>query len=63
MCNDVQVRFVTELAWQHHFVTNVRFSNFALNALLTYIQMFIRPKTREEIENFTPDFTVRLVTV
>ncbi|GLD95547.1 hypothetical protein PINS_up020709 [Pythium insidiosum] len=37
-----KVRFITELAWQHHFVTN----------------MFIRPKTKEEIEGFEPDFTI-----
>lgn len=37
-----KVRFVHELAWQQHFVTN----------------MFIRPETREEIENFQPDFTI-----
>ncbi|DBA01860.1 TPA: hypothetical protein N0F65_006008 [Lagenidium giganteum] len=37
-----KVRIITELAWQHHFVTN----------------MFIRPETREEIENFKPDFTI-----
>lgn len=37
-----KVRFVHEMAWQQHFVTN----------------MFIRPETEEEIENFTPDFTV-----
>mmetsp|Transcript_11936 Transcript_11936/g.18045 ORF Transcript_11936/g.18045 Transcript_11936/m.18045 type:complete len:554 (+) Transcript_11936:78-1739(+) len=37
-----KVRFVTEIAWQHHFVTN----------------MFIRPKTAEEIEGFEPDFTI-----
>jgi len=30
------------MAWQQHFVTN----------------MFIRPETKEEIENFDPDFTV-----
>lgn len=36
------VRFVTELAWQHHFVTN----------------MFIRPKTTEELKGFQPDFTI-----
>ena len=35
------VRFVMEVAWQAHFVTN----------------MFIRP-TKEELENFTPDFVV-----
>jgi phosphoenolpyruvate carboxykinase (ATP) len=37
-----KVRFITELAWQHHFVTN----------------MFIRPISREEIEHFEPDFTI-----
>jgi len=37
-----KVRFITEIAWQHHFVTN----------------MFIRPETREEIQNFQPDFTI-----
>ncbi|CAK4083747.1 unnamed protein product [Aphanomyces euteiches] len=37
-----RVRIVTELAWQHHFVTN----------------MFIRAKTKEEVENFQPDFTI-----
>jgi ATP-dependent phosphoenolpyruvate carboxykinase len=37
-----KVRFITELAWQHHFVTN----------------MFLRPETREELENFEPDFTI-----
>ncbi|GAX17515.1 phosphoenolpyruvate carboxykinase [Fistulifera solaris] len=37
-----KIRFVHEMAWQQHFVTN----------------MFIRPETREEIENFEPDFTV-----
>lgn len=37
-----KVRFITEIAWQHHFVTN----------------MFIRPKSAEEIENFQPDFTI-----
>jgi phosphoenolpyruvate carboxykinase (ATP) len=37
-----KVRFVHEMAWQQHFVTN----------------MFIRPQTQEEIENFEPDFTV-----
>lgn len=37
-----KVRIVTELAWQHHFVKN----------------MFIRPTTKEEVENFEPDFTV-----
>ena len=36
-----KVRFVTEVAWQAHFVKN----------------MFIRPKD-EELEEFTPDFTV-----
>ncbi|KAI9917885.1 hypothetical protein PsorP6_012531 [Peronosclerospora sorghi] len=37
-----KVRFITELAWQHHFVTN----------------MFLRPETKEEIANFKPDFTI-----
>lgn len=37
-----KVRFVHEMAWQQHFVTN----------------MFIRPETKEDIENFEPDFTV-----
>jgi len=37
-----KVRFIHEMAWQQHFVTN----------------MFIRPETKEDIENFTPDFTV-----
>ena len=37
-----KVRFIHELAWQQHFVTN----------------MFIRPETREEIEGFEPDFTI-----
>ena len=37
-----KVRFITEWAWQHHFVKN----------------MFIVPKTEEEIKNFVPDFTV-----
>jgi hypothetical protein len=35
------IRFVTEVAWQAHFVKN----------------MFIRP-TKEELENFEPDFVV-----
>jgi phosphoenolpyruvate carboxykinase (ATP) len=37
-----KVRFVHEMAWQQHFVTN----------------MFIRPETAEELENFEPDFTI-----
>jgi ATP-dependent phosphoenolpyruvate carboxykinase len=37
-----KVRIITELAWQHHFVTN----------------MFIRPETKKEVENFKPDFTI-----
>jgi phosphoenolpyruvate carboxykinase (ATP) len=37
-----QVRFITEIAWLHHFVTN----------------MFLRPKDAAEIENFEPDFTI-----
>ena len=35
-------RFITEDAWQHHFVTN----------------MFIRPETHAELEGFEPDFTI-----
>jgi len=35
------VRFITEVAWQAHFIQN----------------MFIMP-TEEELENFTPDFTI-----
>ena len=37
-----KVRFVHEMAWQQHFVTN----------------MFIRPETESELENFEPDFTI-----
>ena len=37
-----KVRFVHELAWQQHFVSN----------------MFIRPETKEELEGFEPDFTI-----
>merc|ERR1711871_204578 len=37
-----KVRFVHELAWQQHFVSN----------------MFIRPQTREELVGFKPDFTI-----
>lgn len=37
-----KVRFITELAWQHHFVRN----------------MFIRPETKEELVGFKPDFTI-----
>lgn len=37
-----KVRFVTEIAWQHHFVSN----------------MFIRPESEDEIKNFVPDFTI-----
>ena len=36
------VRFIHELAWQQHFVSN----------------MFIKPETDEELTNFTPDFTI-----
>ena len=36
------VRFIHELAWQQHFVSN----------------MFIKPETDEELINFTPDFTI-----
>ena len=37
-----KVRIITELAWQHHFVTN----------------MFIRAATEEEVEDWEPDFTI-----
>lgn len=37
-----KVRFVTQQAWQQHFVTN----------------MFIRPGSLKEIEGFAPDFTI-----
>lgn len=37
-----KVRFVHEMAWQQHFVSN----------------MFIRPETQEELDGFEPDFTV-----
>lgn len=37
-----KVRFVHEMAWQQHFVTN----------------MFIRPDNSKQIEKFEPDFTV-----
>lgn len=37
-----KIRFVHEMAWQQHFVSN----------------MFIRPETDAELENFDPDFTV-----
>jgi len=36
------VRFVTEMAWQNHFVRN----------------MFLRPKNEDEIADFAPDFTI-----
>ena len=36
------VRFIHEMAWQQHFVSN----------------MFIRPKNKEELNNFEPDFTI-----
>ncbi len=36
------VRFITEVAWQAHFIQN----------------MFIVPQTQEEIDNFVPEFTV-----
>ena len=36
------VRFITEVAWQAHFIQN----------------MFILPKTKEELDNFKPDFTI-----
>ena len=37
-----KVRFVHELAWQHHFVSN----------------MFINIKYEDELQNFEPDFTI-----
>jgi len=37
-----KIRFVHEMAWQQHFVTN----------------MFIRPASEEELKDFEPDFTV-----
>lgn len=37
-----KVRFVHEMAWQQHFVSN----------------MFIRPETEGELEDFAPDFTI-----
>lgn len=36
------VRFITEVAWQAHFIQN----------------MFIVPQTQEELDNFKPDFTI-----
>jgi phosphoenolpyruvate carboxykinase (ATP) len=36
------VRFITEVAWQAHFIQN----------------MFIMPQTQEELDNFNPDFTI-----
>jgi len=36
------VRIITELAWQHHFVSN----------------MFIRPSARTELSHFSPEFTI-----
>ena len=36
------VRFITEVAWQAHFIQN----------------MFILPQTQEEIDSFKPDFTI-----
>lgn len=38
----LKVRFVHEMAWQQHFVTN----------------MFIRPEEEAELDGFEPDFTV-----
>jgi len=38
----IKVRYLHELAWQQHFVTN----------------MFIRPETKAELENWDADFTV-----
>lgn len=36
------VRFITEVAWQAHFIQN----------------MFILPQSQEELDNFKPDFTI-----
>ena len=36
------VRFITEVAWQAHFIQN----------------MFIVPQTQEELDNFVPEFTI-----
>jgi len=36
------VRFITEVAWQAHFIQN----------------MFIMPQAQEELDNFEPDFTI-----
>ncbi len=36
------IRFITEVAWQAHFIQN----------------MFIVPQTKEELDNFKPDFTI-----
>ncbi len=36
------IRFITEVAWQAHFVKN----------------MFILPKTQKELDEFVPDFTI-----
>ena len=36
------VRFITEVAWQAHFIQN----------------MFILPQTQEELDSFKPDFTI-----
>lgn len=38
----IKVRFITEIAWQHHFVTN----------------MFIKANETYSMKNFIPDFTV-----
>jgi len=37
-----KIRFVHEMSWQQHFVTN----------------MFIRPTDEKQLENFEPDFTI-----
>ena len=36
------IRFITEVAWQAHFIQN----------------MFIVPQTQDELDNFKPDFTI-----
>eukprot|EP00591_Stephanopyxis_turris_P001955 CAMPEP_0195522378 /NCGR_PEP_ID=MMETSP0794_2-20130614/20511_1 /TAXON_ID=515487 /ORGANISM="Stephanopyxis turris, Strain CCMP 815" /LENGTH=632 /DNA_ID=CAMNT_0040652127 /DNA_START=41 /DNA_END=1939 /DNA_ORIENTATION=- len=37
-----KIRFIHEISWQQHFVTN----------------MFIRPESHEQLEGFEPDFTI-----
>ena len=40
--HSIKVRFLVKKAWQAHFVHN----------------MFIRPENNQQLENFTPDFTI-----